>query len=621
MNSVVIQKQSGRPLLFEIEPFYSKDKIDLLDTEHFTGQTDLTRSIKAVTFPLFANPYIENEVRGTIQHFIRDTHRSVNGIPNYMNKMSAVGRFLYDVFPDCESVVEFDLEEILPKYRSYLEDNGIKSRTDRKFAHTTEKMEWATYNIDTEYVMYFLTYYRYVYSVIYPDTRKEYDKDQWDVRNLGIPYNICESRPRYIINYERISQPWLRAAAKVYNYFRIQNRTMAAILDDMKMLNLFSGFLREIYPGLNSLNQMTRKHIESYIGYVHKQGFVTTTINRRISALRTFLNIGNMLCIEGFPKKPLIYDSDYDKIQHKLPKFFSDYELRQMNAHISDLPLQSGRLFLVAENCGQRISDLCESQISYNGMPCLKKCEDGSYIFTYKQPKVHRTNSIPVSELVGAVIEQAIQTSIEAYGQNCKYIFATSADTPMSTETFNRHMNNMSKRNNLQTDAGEPLRIKGHTFRGTVATRYANCGISMDVIRMMLGQRSIGVLKHYVTIHSTTMIECMRNITEEQERMIRNIGHIEDAFQEQINEPSLIPLPNGACGKLVESGICDHANACYDCRMFRPSKCHLNLYKMQLQEAQNNMEIAKLHGYTRIFEQNQRLEKNLTKIINQLEEP
>lgn len=50
-------------------------------------------------------------------------------------------------------------------------------------------------------------------------------------------------------------------------------------------------------------------------------------------------------------------------------------------------------------------------------------------------------------------------------------------------------MNQMSAKNNLTKDDGSPLRIKGHTFRGTVATQYANLGISMDVIRMMLGQQ------------------------------------------------------------------------------------------------------------------------------------
>ena len=607
-----------RPFLFEIEDFYNGAKLNLEDEVRFPGKKKSLIQ-KTISFPEFGNPHIENEIRGTIQHFIRDIQRSVNGVPGYFTMMRSIGEFLFNCHPDCESIVDFDLESILDEYKAYLSNRGVKTRTDRKFAQTTESMEWVVHEIDTDYITRFVQYYKYIYSITYPDNRNEYDKDIWDIRNLGIPFDTSASRPRYTINYENIVQPWLRKNAKEYNYFRIQNKTMSAVIDDMKMLNLFSRFLEEKHPEIKSLREMERSVAEDYIGYVHAQNFVTTTINRRISALRTFLRIGNMLCLDDFPTKPLFFNSDYEKVEHKLPKFFSDYELRQMNNHISDLPLQVGRIFFVAENCGQRISDLCESQICYDGKPCLKKNNDGSFIFTYKQPKVHRTNSIPVSELVGVIIEEAIQTSKEQFGPDCKYIFATSKTTPISTCTFNRQMNNMSKRNDLRTDAGKPLRIKGHTFRGTVATRYANCGISMDVIRMMLGQRKIGVLKHYVTIHSTTMVEAMRNIMEENDRMIRNIGHIEDAFQEEMTEPSLIPLPNGACAKSVTSGICDHANACYDCRMFRASKCHLPLYEMQLQEARNNIEIAKLHGYTRILEQNQKLEKNLVRIITQLE--
>jgi hypothetical protein len=51
------------------------------------------------------------------------------------------------------------------------------------------------------------------------------------------------------------------------------------------------------------------------------------------------------------------------------------------------------------------------------------------------------------------------------------------------------------------------------TIFTVVITQYANCGIGLDVIRMMLGQEKVGVLKHYVKIHSETMINYLQPIT------------------------------------------------------------------------------------------------------------
>ena len=328
--------------------------------------------------------------------------------------------------------------------------------------------------------------------------------------------------------------------------------------------------------------------------------------------------LGNIMFEDDFPTVPLFFNSDFDKVVHKDPIPFTKHELRQMNAHVSELPVQVGRMLFVLENCGMRMSDLCSSPILVEGQHCIKQLKEDEFLFTYYMPKSHRTNTIPVAPIVAEVINSAIETSQSEHGSDCKYIFARTNKTCISQDTFVRHMNNMSKRNDLKTDDGKPLRIKGHTFRRTVATEYANMGISMDLIRMMLGQRSIGVLKHYVTIHSATMIDAMKNIIDEDDRMIRNMGNVDTAVVEEATTEEMIPLPNGYCRKSVASGPCEHANACYTCRMHRASKEFLPVYEAQLREAEYNIEIAKINGYERFLQINETLAKNLRRIIQEL---
>lgn len=614
----VVTDSDQREYLFDLEPFFASDTMDFTDKRYFPKEntSSVIEQKPYANYHEFNNPFMENEVKGFIRHMVVDNHN----MPSYVNDFiiqfaQAWSKFVNSNHPELNSCVDIDYEDLYKEYLTWLKDNGIQAISYSKRAQVTKYMEWLYFPIKTNYVAGFNAYYKYINSIVYPDTRNEKDKDVWDVRNLGIPFSTLPSRPRYTVNYEPVTQLWLRDIVKNYNFFRIQHREMATVLDDMKAFRLFSAFLREKHPEISSLKEITRDVVVDYIAYVRAQNYVASTFNRRLSAIRTFLTVGNMLDMGDFPTKPVFSDSDYRKVNHKLPVPFSDNELRQMNAHIADLPLVYGRIFFVLQDCGMRMSDLCCTTIEVDGRSCLTEQSDGNYILTYAQPKVHRTNSIPVSDLAAEVIKSAIDDSKEAYGDDCKYIFAKSATEPVGEEDFVQNMNKLSKRHDMRTDLGKPLRIKGHTFRRTKATEYANKGIGLDVIRIMLGQKKIGVLKHYITIHSSTMVDVMKNIIEEDEQLIRNIGNVQATVIKESTAEVLLPLPNGYCGRSAVQEQCGSANACYFCRIFKPAKEFLPIYRRQLLEAENNIHVAEANGYERILQINTDLRDKLKEII------
>lgn len=620
-NSAALQLSESEPFLFSLLPEFSGDQINLKNTDFFGGSV----SGKALQSPYAKyrecqNPFIENEIKGFIQHLVIDCHYAPNTIKGYMDEgIYQITRFVNEWPIETHSIADIAFEEIYNYYLEFLSDNGIKLYYNN--IHMVKKdMTIGTYPSKSQYIIAFTKLYRYVYETRFPDTRNEFDKDVWDIRNLGIPYSTPVARCRFTLNFLCIKQEWLRDLAKQYTYYRLQNKTVAASIDDLKALKFFSEFLDERHKEIHSLICINRLVIEEFFAYMSKKGFVATTYNHRISALRTFFIVGNMLGMDGFPEKPLILYSDYRKIVHKLPKYFTDNELTQINQHLYDLPVQIARMLFVLENCGMRLSDICTSEIHPDGKFCLQKNSSDEYTFTYYMPKVHRHNTIPISNIVADIIQESIDCSLKEYGPACRYIFAKTENLPIAVYTFSQQVNRMSLRNNLKRDDGSPLRITGHTFRGTVATQYANCGISMDVIRLMLGQKKIGVLKHYVTIHSDTMITYMQSITDENDMLIKNIGNLGATVQETLDEPSLIPLSNGRCTKSISSGICNHAYACYSCRMFHPLKECLPIYRMQYQEAINNIEIARIHGYDRLYEMNNELKKSLEAIIKKVED-
>lgn len=611
-----------RPLLFDLDPFFSGEYLDSKDKKYFDHGTVKANNDGLIRLRTCENAYLDNELRGFVQYLVVDRNMAARTLLSVVWSMfSTFASFIIEKHPEYVSIIDYDLEDLLAELEQYIFKKGRKTvwtgpkvvDGDMNMRDYTQKNA-AVYNASRMY--------RYISDVVYPDTTPERVKDIWDVRLLGIPFSTSPSRPRYTVNFTKISQSWFRATAKKYIFFRLQRRTMAAVLDDLKGFNVFSEFLREKHPEINSFSEVDRNIIKDFYAFLNRFGFTGTTYNRRISVMKTFFDIGNLLGFDGLPAREIIFVEDYVKIVHHVPKFFTDNELRQMNEHVKDLPIQHGRAFFILENCGMRTSDLFSTPIMINGVLCIKETEssDNGYIFTYTMPKVHRTNSIPVSEIVGHVILSAIEYSKEMYGDDCRYIFAKSKTEPICNESFVRAMNNMSKKFDLRKDDGSPLRIKGHTFRGTVATQYANRGINLELIRLMLGQRKIGVLKHYITIHSETMRNLMQNITDTNDRLIRNIGNDEVSVINENNAGIMTLLPNGKCARSIFSESCRKANACYKCRMFHPLREFLYLYKEQLCKAEANIEMARLHGYDRIVTENEELANILKKIISGLEE-
>lgn len=619
-SSAVSVGYSKPRMMFELHPVFQPDRLDMIHQELFPkSSTEADRkNYSYANFTHINNRYLENEIKGFIQHLALDLHYASATLKQYITQsMHTTTLFMNEKYPECNSISELPFDRVYAEYVEYLSDMGM-SLISYSIRRVDASMDTVNYPCKTHYISGFVNFYKYIFSVAYPNDDNEYDKNIWDIRKLGIPFNTAVSRTRYTINFTCIQQDWFRSIVKEYAYYRLQNKTVASVIDDLKALRIFSEFLIKEKPCLTSLKELDRNTIEEYYKFLNSKGFVTTTYNHRISALRTFFYVCNMLDIDEVPQKPIIMYSDYRKIPHNLPKCFSDSELKQMNEHIGDLPIQIGRMFFVLENCGMRVSDICSSTIYIANKHCLEKNTNGDFVFTYYMPKTHKYNTIPVSEIVGNVILEAISESQTRFGNDCKYIFSQTKDRPISVETFSLQMNNMSAKYNLTKDDGTPLRIKGHTFRGTLATQYANCGIGMDVIRMMLGQEKIGVLKHYVKIHSDTMLTYMKPILNECDRRIRGLND-DSLLEEDIAEPALIPLPNGRCSKNVATGICTHANNCYDCRMFCPSKEHIEVYKKQLRDAENNIAVAELHGYDRIKEINVELREKIIKIIQRIE--
>lgn len=606
--------QSKEEFFLELDEFYAGDMWDMSHCEIYSQEErNKARSFRSciVDFNFSQNVSIKNEVKIYLRSLIHEKHQTLCYFLKHKKFVELYLTFMEKKSLTVQSILELPLQDAERHFQSYLEETGYDAYYEAKASYIDRDLVAKSYTNRSPVLGWFRQMYMYIEEIT--TERNEYDKDVWDIRNMGFGHKVAKSQPYYTIPFVRISQPWFKQAAKQFVLYRIKTKAVSTVRVDLKGPIRLSEFLAENRPDIHGLKQFDRPMMEEFIAWLSHFGYEPTSFNHHITGLKNMFSTLRFIEYEDVPTKKLLLSSDYRKKPTKEPEFFSDSELRRLNSHLHELPVQIARMVFVLENVGMRISDVCCMEDD-----CLKKNINGEYVLRYYQSKTGKTNTVPINRIVALTIEEAIRESKEKYGKACKYVFAGTAERPYLGNTFRQHMRKLAKNNDLKYDDGTPFNIKTHTFRGTVATQYANLGIDINLISLLLGHIDTSTLKHYITIHSVTMIECMRPITEMDNELIAHIGHVEDVVP-MAKEPILLALPNGSCAHTDLSTPCVHANACYTCRMFRPSKCYLPLYKKQLLDTESNIAIAEINGYDRLLEMNNTLKNNLIRIIDALE--
>lgn len=569
--------------------------------------------IDNIDFSKCNNENIKQEIKYYCYEIIENKVNLVS-FNSYIKAINVFFSFINKFYSNLGSIIDIEKEQFIDEYTLFIENSESQSSLGTQ-TRVTRNMETKEYKSKSIYIRYVFNYYDFIYEMFIGTNIKEFDKDRWDIRNLPIKVEVPKARPRYTISFENIYQESIKKLAKKFIYERLKSKKYSTCIDDLKGINLLSQYLNDYAPDIKSLEEIDRDTIEDYMSYVRiDMDLAQRTRVSRFGSVKTFFEICQLMGWEGAPKKTLITNSDYKCKTKVIPKFYDENELRRLNEHLDKLPVQIARMVFVIENIGMRISELCILKVD-----CIQKDTKDEYFLKYYQPKTDSWNRVPINIEIAEVIKESIKDNKEKFGNDIEYVFLQNKETPISSETFSYHLNKVSYENNILDREGKILRIKSHTFRGTVATKYANLGMSTNIIRMLLGQRSTGAIKHYVEIHDVTVLDAMKDILNYQDAMINNIGKIDNMEPINKEDKCLIPLPNGHCGKPISEGKCSHANACYSCRMFKANPKHLDLYKFHLKEAQQNIKIAEINGFERILQVNKELESNLLKIIEKIE--
>ncbi|MBV6715881.1 abortive infection family protein [Paenibacillus chitinolyticus] len=334
--------------------------------------------------------------------------------------------------------------------------------------------------------------------------RSEIEKDRWDVRKLGIPYN--KTTATYFLSFEKIDFPF-RNLLKRYVRERLltyDSITFATANHDVIGLTPFLRFIVIKHPEWINFNQLSRNDIEEYINYIRKQpmgGFSTQSGNvmtdesiwRYISTLENFLVFIQRYEWTEAPHKPirnLIYQEDRPKIKTKDIndyKYLSDYVWEQVIQKIDTLNSNYRLLILLMEATGLRANELLTLKFD-----AVVKGKDGYWIKKEKKGKSSLLIPLNNEDLVRTIMlhQQLIQDLFPGKLNPENLMFLTlegkSKGRPILRVNLYRNLQKFAERCSIKDREGKVYTFNCTEFRHRFGVNLAKKGLSVQEIHSLI---------------------------------------------------------------------------------------------------------------------------------------
>lgn len=547
-------------------------------------------------FTLCKNLCIREEAK-YFAYYVLDTKKiSLGTFADYADRFKLF--FSYVNNHNFASVMDIDCDD----YREYISLNHKKMTANgTKFVNGT-KIHMQKQNRLFTFMETFQTIiFRYLESL-----KPLWERDFWDFHEFA-PDELHGRN----LDFTGIIQPIMRQEAKDFLHFKIANLCSSAASKYLHNITVFCHWLYEYDESIEDFKSVDRDILEEYFLFLRTESdFSQHSINQNILDLSVMFEYGLMNENEHFPSIPLFLNTDYVfKTTHRAD-FYTAEEIVSIFSIIKYLPKTYGKILMILQHCGMRISEVLRLPID-----CLKYQNGQPYIKIYMY-KTERNNKVPINEHVHKIIKSQIAETKKNF-PDAKYVFLNDNGTPISYVTFRKTLKRVIREHNVLGRDGKPLDFRSHRFRATKATELINSGHDPQIAADMLGQKSLSSLSYYTTATNLSLNEYMQEYLKKESLLINAIGQMDELVLEDYKNAT--PLCNGWCCRPTELGLCDKANACLSCSQFRPSLLHLTNYKSQLAEVEASLAVAKENSYTRMIEKCEKDKAALEDIISKLE--
>lgn len=246
------------------------------------------------------------------------------------------------------------------------------------------------------------------------------------------------------------------------------------------------------------LTQTTPQDIAAFLAAGQASGLAPSTMNTKLGLLTAFFAY---LCDEGAMAQQPVRRRHRLPTPFVLPKPMPDADLAAFFQVID--AVRDRLIFLFMLRCGLRVSEVCalawDAIDLHAGTVRVNRGKGQVDRLVYLSPDVEQTLAV-----------------WRAHHTPGPYLFPS--PKPQRTHLFRSHINGLM--NQYLAAAGLTHHYSPHCLRHTFATHLLNAGVSLEVLKELMGHRSIQLTLRYAQLYDTTKKhqyeQAMAQVTQRQ---------------------------------------------------------------------------------------------------------
>ncbi len=369
-------------------------------------------------------------------------------------------------------------------------------------------------------------YLRLVIHFLEPeDQRPEWEKDIWNLENLGFEVRQNPIQMVKTISFTGIGQETIREEVKRASYIRIKYLSVGSLQGEIRAVRHFSEFLKERYPEIKSLGSVERLHIEEYLTHINLERGQERNLKTEMANLKDMLRqVGKVLEKPKLGK--LFIKRDMPKAPEVTFKTYSDEEIRRLNEYIVNMEEQTACALILHQMLGGRISDTLTLRTD-----CLYQ-ENGHYIVRMYQVKTSYYEK-PVPEDVAKLIQKSMEYTYERYGET-EYIFVNESNPslPFQYSMLKHRMYALIHENDICKDNGERMGFATHLFRHCYGMKLVEMHLDDAAIAHLLGHRGVSTVYRYRRASGKLMIKETEELRKTMDEILSEIIKEWDGYEQ-----------------------------------------------------------------------------------------
>src|SRR5438270_6382398 len=456
--------------------------------------------------------------------------------------------------------------------------------------------------------------------------------DRWPLREL--PHADLQGAGREgAILFDRITQPWLKEAAKRWARSRLlaggAPSTMAHYVGHVAA---FSGWLADRVPEVVSPAGIPRVVLEDWLLSIRSSGLAAGTTTSRVSAVRLLLEEQWEDGLARMPRSATIHAGEIPSDDCRLP--------RGIEAPVFDQLIDSGNLALLPSEQHRTIilllafTGLRVSSIVTLPRDALEIGSDGHPYLRYLNLKLRREAVIPIGPVLHEQLRRQEELLTATLGDGTRFLLPSPPAGRRGSSRGEHHVTigavrQMLKRYvliaEIRDSSGQLANwMHPHRFRHHLGASLVNEGVPLSVIQRVLDHGSIRMTARYAHLDDETVKREMRSFHERVNIRGERIAVPADgplgqaAWMKERIARAKQALPNGYCGlPLVQS--CPHPNACLSCDNFLTDDSFRHIHERQLADTVALRQRAKHNENLRLVELLEGDERSLRRIRDGLE--